>query len=148
MSNVLIYECLRPGFHNTQRNARTHATQRSCVKTLRTQRNATHARPVLAYNITQRNVRKVPNWPNATQRKRWTHVLILRRKRNVWPITSLLTFVTWRCLHHHGDSSLLETVMLSCGLPVLHSDVWNRVIAVGVSVCQSVCPSVTVWFNF
>ena len=114
MSNVLIYECLRPGFHNTQRNARTHATQRSCVKTLRTQRNATHARPVLAYNITQRNVRKVPNWPNATQEMNPCSDLAYKTQRVTNHITAYFCHVTlftssWRQFSP-GDSSCSAVV--------------------------------------
>ena len=91
MSNVLIYDCLRPGFHKMQD---THATQWSCVKSLRTQRNVTHARLVLAYNgqfgtlrglrcvilIILHNVTHARSQISPTQRKRWTHVLIVRRK--------------------------------------------------------------------
>jgi len=81
MSNVLIYDCLRPGFHKMQD---THATQWSCVKSLRTQRNVTHARLVLAYNgqfgtlrglrcvilIILRNVTHARSQIGPTQRKR------------------------------------------------------------------------------
>jgi len=58
-------------------NYATYATQGSCIKFY-----ATHVTYVTQHKTLRKNYAS-----NATQLESWTHVLISRKQRKVWPIT-------------------------------------------------------------